>query len=288
VRNGRVRTLLDLRRRVRIDDPDEGSDQRGLLSIAFAPDWRRRGRLYVDYVGRRGRLRVDEWTRRTRRLRRVLDLGVATTQHHGGQLQFGPDGRLYVSTGMGATPEASQDPGSLKGKLLRVDPRARPARVEVVALGLRNPWRFSFDRRTGRALIGDVGEHAVEEVDVLGRPTVAQAVNFGWPAYEGFGLRAGFAPFPSRAPSLTHRHGPGWCSLVGGYVGRGRAPRALRGRYLYGDVCTGHLWSARLAGRRLVDDRRLGLSVPYLVSFGQDARGRLYAVSLFGDVFRLR
>jgi glucose/arabinose dehydrogenase len=221
VRRGRVlrRPLLDLRRRVLIEDDRETIDQRGLLSIAFAPDYRRSGRLYVDYVDTAGRLRVDEWRRGSGRLRRVLDLGEATTQHHGGQLQFGPDGLLYVSTGMGDDPDTSQDPASPGGKILRLDPRERPARPEVVALGLRNPWRFSFDRPSGLLLIG-------------------------------------------------------------GYV--------LRGRYLYGDVCSGRLWSARLEDDgTLSRPRRAGLTVPYLVSFGRDARGRVYAVSLDGPVWRI-
>jgi glucose/arabinose dehydrogenase len=164
VRHGHVqrRSLLDIRRRVRITHPRPRDDQRGLFSLAFAPDYARSGRLYVDYVDRRGRLRVDEWQRGTRSLRRVVDLGRATTKHHGGQMRFGPDGLLYVSTGMTDDPAASQDPAALGGKLLRLDPLARPSQPEVVALGLRNPWRFSFDPFTGAALIGDVGEHAAE------------------------------------------------------------------------------------------------------------------------------
>ncbi len=167
VRHGKVlrRLLVDLRGRVRITHPRPHLDQRGLFSLAFAPDYATSRRLYVDYVDGRGRLRVDEFQRGERR--RVLDLGRATTKHHGGQLQFGPDGLLYVSTGMGATPEVSQDAGSLRGKLLRLDPLVRPARPEVVALGLRNPWRFSFDRLTGALLIGEVGEDTFEEINLV-------------------------------------------------------------------------------------------------------------------------
>jgi hypothetical protein len=158
-------------------------------------------------------------------------------------------------------------------------------RQEVVALGLRNSWRFSFDR--GRVLIGDVGEDSYEEVDVLPRD-VTPGVNFGWPAYEGFHLRAGQQPFGIRMPALVHRHGPGWCSVVGGYVARAGAPRVLHGRYVYGDLCSGRLWSARQRGTALVDDRRLRVPPVFSpVSFGEDARGRLYLVSLGGDVFRL-
>jgi hypothetical protein len=288
VRRGRVlrRPLLDMRSRVRIDDDRETIDQRGLLSMAFAPDYARSGRYYVDYVDRRGRLRVDQARRGSQRTRRILDLGTATTQHHGGQLQFGRDGRLYVSTGMGDEPGASQDPADPRGKLLRLDPRMPGAPPEVVALGLRNPWRFSFDRLTGLLWIGDVGGSRREEVDVLD-PAAAGPVNFGWPFAEGRTTEPG-APAGLRPPALTHAHGPRWCSIVGGYVVRGRGPRTLRGRYLYGDVCSGGLWSARVSGTTLGPPRRLGVRIPYLVSFGEDAAGRLYATSLGGGVWRLR
>jgi glucose/arabinose dehydrogenase len=270
-RPGRRPVLVDVRSRVGIDDPRETVDQRGLLSAAFG----RGGRIYLDYVDRDGRLRVDEWRRG--RLRPLLDLGVATTQHHGGQLAFGPDGLLYVSTGMGSDPEVSQDPAAPGGKILRFDPLAAAPRPEVVALGLRNPWRFSFHR--GALLIGDVGEDRAEEVDVVPRGATLP-VNFGWPFREGRATLRDGAPPGLTGPALVHRHGRGWCSLVGGYV--------QRGRYVYGDVCSGHLWSARYERGRLARPRRLGPAVGYLVSFGRDARGRLYAVSLGGSVHRLR
>ena len=288
VRRGRVlrRPLLDLRARVRIDDDRETFDQRGLLSMAFAPDYARSGRFYVDYVDREGRLRVDAARRGSARTRRILDLGVATTMHHGGQLQFGPDGLLYVSTGMGDEPASSQDRDDPRGKILRLDPREPGARPEIVALGLRNPWRFSFDRRSGLLLIGDVGGDAQEEVDLLD-PAGAGPVNFGWPFAEGRRTSPG-APPGLTGPVLAHAHGSRWCSLVGGYVVRGAGPATLKGRYIYGDVCSGDLWSARLDGTRLVRARRVGVRVPYLVSFGEDARGRIYAVSLDGEVWRLK
>jgi len=267
-RYGRIREVVrgrvkrkpyaDLRKRVLVENPDEEVDQRGLFSIAFPPDYRRSRRFYVDYVDRTGRQRIDELRRGSPRVRRVLDLGPVTTQHHGGQLQFGPDGLLYASTGTGD--------GSHPGAILRFDPR-RP-RPEVYATGLRNPWRFSFHR--GALLIGDVGDHTAEEIDVV-PAGAAPGMDFGWPAVEGEG-----GPAP---PALVLRHSDGWCAITGGYV--------HRGRYLYGDLCTGKLWSARVAGSRLVDARPLGATVPYLVSFGRDARGRLYAVSFSGRVYRL-
>jgi glucose/arabinose dehydrogenase len=273
------RLLADLRARVRIDDPDEEVDQRGLFSAAFPRDYRRSGRFYVQYVDRAGHERVDELRRGSRRVRRVLDLGRVGTQHHGGQLQFGPDRRLYVSTGM----DTPRHPGSL----LRLDPRRRPARPQVYASGLRNPWRFSFDRSTGALLIGDVGDHTAEEVDVLA-PGAAAGADFGWPTLEGDLRRAPDGPVGSIAPALALRHADGWCAITGGYVVRDRRLRALAGRYVFADLCSGRIWSAALAGAALQDARPLGLTAAYPVSFGEDARGRVYVVSFCGEVVRLR
>ncbi|MDP9294762.1 MAG: PQQ-dependent sugar dehydrogenase [Actinomycetota bacterium] len=288
VRNGRVlRTpLADLRSRVLIEDPREEVDQRGLLSVAFAPDYAHSGRFDVDYVDRSGRLRVDELRRGRRGVRRVLDLGPASTQHHGGQLQFGRDGLLYVSTGMNDDPTTSQDPGRPGGKILRLDPRRPRAAPEVYASGLRNPWRFSFDRVTHSMLIADVGDATTEEIDVLA-PGAPAGANFGWPAYEGTERREGPDVPGATAPALTMRHSDGWCAVTGGYVVRDRSLPALAGRYVYGDLCSGRVWSARLTGNRLVDVRPLA-SVYYPVSFGEDGLGRVYAVSFAGGVFRLR
>jgi glucose/arabinose dehydrogenase len=269
------RPLLDIRRRVLIRNPNEEVDQRGLLSMAFAPDYARSGRFYVFYVNRRDRIRVDELRGSHRRT--ILRLGRATTMHHGGQLQFGPDGRLYVSTGMGMTPSTSQDPATPGGKILRLDPRHPRTTLQVYALGLRNPWRFSFDGPTRSLLIGDVGDNTTEEIDVLGPGRPGR--NLGWPIFEGdHRIAPGRVP-RYVAPALVHPHADGWCAVVGGYVvGR---------RYVYGDVCSGALWSARLRGGRLRDDRPLHADVPYLVSFGEDGRHRLYGVGLNGLVERI-
>jgi hypothetical protein len=269
------RPFLDIRRRVLIRSPNEEADQRGLLSMAFAPDYARSRRFYVFYVNRRDRIRVDGFRGAHRRT--ILRLGPATTMHHGGQLQFGPDGRLYVSTGMGMTPATAQDPATPGGKILRLDPRRPRRTLEVYALGLRNPWRFSFDGATGSLLVGDVGDNTTEEVDVL--PPGSAGANLGWPLFEGDRRIAAGPVAHYVAPALIHRHADGWCAVVGGYV--------VRRRYVYGDVCSGALWSARLRGGRLRDDRPLHADVPYLVSFGEDGRHRLYGVGLGGLVARI-
>jgi glucose/arabinose dehydrogenase len=239
--------------------------------------------LYVVYIDRSGRERVDVVRSGGRAGRRLLDIGPAPTQHHGGQLQRGPDGRLWVSTGMGNTPAVSQDPAAPGGKLLALD--VRTGHTTVVALGLRNPWRFSFAGRT--ALIGDVGERGAEEIDVLS-PGAAAPPNFGWPLFEGLERRAPGDPPNLQQPALVLSHDDGWCAVVGGYLLGRNGPRDLRGRYVFGDVCSGEIWSARLNGDRLEDARPAGLTVRYLVSFGRDTLGRLYAVSFDGPVFRLR
>jgi glucose/arabinose dehydrogenase len=211
-------------------------------------------------------------------VRRVLDFGPAALQHHGGQVQFGPDGRLYVSTGTGDDPSGT-------GKLLRLNPR-RGRAPETYADGLRNPWRFSFDRSSGALLIGDVGDAAAEEVNVI-PPNAPAGTNFGWPYLEGLEAREGTPPSNVTAPALVRPHGPDSCAITGGYVVRGRGPKSLRGRYVYGDLCSGKLRSARLAGATLTDDRPLKLRIHYLTSFGEDPGGRLYAVSFGGAVHRI-
>jgi len=161
------------------------------------------------------------------------------------------------------------------------------ARPEIYSYGLRNPWRFSFDRRTGDIVIADVGQNAVEEIDFRRRGT-ARGVNFGWRPWEG--RRHNFnEPAPGAVfPQLTHSHSDGWCSITGGYIVRDRALGDLYGRYVYGDYCKGQLRSVKLSQSRATGDRSLGLkTVPSISSFGEDARGRVYVASLRGPVYRL-
>jgi hypothetical protein len=271
------------------------SDQeRGLLSAAFAPDYATSGKLYVYLTARpAGEIQVWEFVRSAANPdvadpasgRLLLAIGHAdASNHNGGQLQFGPDGKLWLGTGDGGGGNDqfghAQDLGSLLGKLIRLDPAA-PA-PEIVSRGLRNPWRFSFDRATGQLLIGDVGQGAWEEVDA------GVAADYGWPCFEGA------APGPSSpasclsgaaGPVLTKSHGDGFCSITGGYVVRDPGLPSLAGRYLYGDFCSPGLRSVDVLDP--ASDAAVGLSVPQLSSFGEDACGRLLVVSLAGPVYRL-
>ena len=281
--------------------------ERGLLSIAFPPDYRRSGRFYVYYTDRQGDIRVDEFRRRSatraaRGSRRALvEIPHKTnSNHNGGQLQFLGD-LLYFGTGDGGLggdpPNNAQNRNSRLGKLLRIDPRQARPRVQIYSYGLRNPYRFSFDTVTRpeqpRIAIGDVGQDGFEELDYT---TVAdaQGANFGWDAFEGFapytGANSG-TPDPGGTvkPTFAYPHSRGGsCSIIGGYVVRDRRLRPLYRRYVYADLCEGQLRSLvpRL-GRRARGDRRLGLSVPTPTSFGEDTRGRVYVTSLEGPVYRL-
>ena len=301
LKNGkRHGTLLDIRGLVRCCD-----GERGLFSVAF-PGWRESRRFYVFFTDAQGDLRISEFKRKpgrplraSRKSRRdLLEIRHRThANHNGGQLQWGPDGRLYIATGDGGgggdPGENAQDKGSLLGKILRIDPLrhkagrrygiprdnpyvGRRGRREIFSRGLRNPWRFSFNRR--KIVIGDVGQSRFEEVDYerLGR---AKGANFGWDNYEGNDLFEGPALRRHDRPIHTYSHSGGRCSITGGYVVRDRDLGGLRGRYLYGDLCTGEIRSLvpRLGGARR--DRATGLSRNGIVSFGEDARRNIYVVA---------
>jgi len=287
VENGRVRDepFLDIRPLVR-----SGGEQ-GLLSVAFHPNYGSNRRFYVNYTDRDGHTNVVEYRSDGTRgipgsARRLLFVRQPYANHNGGQLAFGPDGRLYVGMGdggAGGDPEnRAQNMRTLLGKLVSINVATRGAKIE--ALGLRNPWRFSFDRRTGDLWIGDVGQSAWEEVDFLPRKSPGLE-NYGWDAFEG---RARFEAKPiSRGrlirPIAVYGRDDG-CSITGGFVYRGSVA-AARGRYFYGDYCSGIIWSIKRGSRPLV--RREPFRVENPSSFGEDARGELYVVSHRGTIYRL-
>jgi len=284
LQNGRIRgTLLDIRSRVAC------CGEQGLLSVAFHPRFSRNGRYFVYYTAPSNR--VVEYRGR-RAVRTLLNVADPYSNHNGGQLVFGADGRLYAGTGdagSGGDPEnRAQNPDSPFGKLLSIDVDRRGARWRQEALGLRNPWRFSFDRRTGDLYIGDVGQNSWEEVDFTPRRSPGLE-NYGWDVYEGRARFENKQPSGGRLvfPVVVYPLG-GHCAVVGGFVYRGRAVPAARGRYFYGDNCSGAVWSLRVVGGRARSVRRERFTLEGLASFGEDTRGELYAVTLGGRVYRLR
>jgi glucose/arabinose dehydrogenase len=317
-REGRIIVLRDGERAgtfLDISDRVSTAGERGLFSVAFAPDYEASGRFYVYYTDPDGDIEVDHF-RRSSPIRAdegsrveiiTVDHPNDATNHNGGTAAFGPDGHLYIATGDGgSTPGNAQDRGSLLGKLLRIDPqprskrgyripkgnplRGRQGQSEIFAVGLRNPFRFSFDRRKPLISIGDVGEGSFEEVDYL-RVSKARGANFGWDDYEGRERRPG-ATLSGRQhdpPMLDYPHSGSVCAVTGGVTVHDKGLKSLRGRYVYADLCVGELRSfkPKLKGNKAGADRALGPEVSNPVGFGEDRQGHVYLASLDGPVFRL-
>jgi glucose/arabinose dehydrogenase len=307
VRDGQVlsKPALD------ISDSVTAEGEQGLLSIAFPPDFQRSHLVYAYYTGTDQDQHVvrftvaDDGSFKEGSGREILHMNDFASNHNGGLLLFGPDGYLYIGTGDGGVaddPERNgQDLGSLLGKLLRIDPGAgnpyaippdnpfvgrAGARPAVYSYGLRNPWRFSFDGKTGALSIGDVGQNTMEEIDYTPKGE-ARGANFGWSAFEGTDRFNTDQTAPNAVPPVfTYEHDEG-CSVTGGFVVRDPSLPSLLGRYVYGDYCAGELRSLKPAVPHARDDRSLELNVPSLSSFGQDNVGHIYAVSLDGPVYRL-
>jgi glucose/arabinose dehydrogenase len=277
--------------------------ERGLLSVAFAPDYATSHLLYVYFTDGSGdleiaRLRADADGRHAdpATLEPIVVVPHPNhSNHNGGQLQFGPDGFLYAGTGDGGgagdEPDNAQDPNSRLGKLLRIDPSS--GAVAIYSIGLRNPYRFSFDLVSDpaqpRIAIGDVGQDRFEEIDYLPL-AAADGANFGWNDFEGF------APFPGAHPPTANATvkpikaygiSGSACAIVGGYVVRDQRLRSLLHRYIYGDFCTGKIRSLIPGLGAARKDRSTGLRVRDLSSFGEGADGAVYATSLDGPVYRL-
>jgi glucose/arabinose dehydrogenase len=311
--------FVDLRGDIRL----AANSEQGLLSLAFAPDYLESGIYYVYYTNRQGDIRVRQLRRSPRDPDRtqsgsgrvILAIGHPEIAHYGGQLQFGPDGYLYISTGDGG---GAGDPFNHAqrldnpfGKILRIDPQRggrrpyliprgnpfahrRGAQPEIFAYGLRNPYRFSFDASTGGAWIADVGQDRFEEVDYRAPGRLAGA-NFGWSRFEGFSQYSNRGAPGAIAPTIVEQHGgpsgthEPWCAVIGGYVVRDIELPGLLGRYLFADHCTGRIYSARISGRgQAFGVGWQGLTVPALVSsFGTDAFQRVYVAAENGWVYRL-
>jgi len=283
--------------------------EQGLLGLAFSPDGRF---LYVSFTDSGGDSHVTEFAMRGDGVdvgsrRDVLVVDQPYSNHNGGNLAFGPDGDLYFGLGDGGSegdPDGrGQDLGTLLGKMLRIDPRPdgdRPygipgdnpfveragARPEIWAYGLRNPWRYSFDRQTGDLWIGDVGQNAWEEVDF--QPASSSGgENYGWNRFEGSHPYQGSDPGDAVPPIFEYSHDTGGCVVTGGYVYRGKAIAGLQGAYVFADYCLGRVSALVQRDGHVVDQRTFSAEVPQLASFGQDGNGELYALSLEGPVYRL-
>jgi len=306
IQNSRLltRPFLDIQSRV------IAGGEMGLLSVAFHPEYERNGRFFVNYTADSGNLRTviaeyrvsDDPNVAGRSERVLLEIAQPYRNHNGGLNLFGPDGMLYVGMGDGGSGGDPHNNGqrldALLGKLLRLDvngegpyvvPRDNPfvgragARGEIWAYGLRNPWRFSFDRPTGRLFLADVGQNAWEEVDLI-----EKGGNYGWRIMEGahcFAPSSGCSTAGLQLPIAEYDR-QGGCSITGGYVYRGTRIRALVGRYLFSDYCSGRLWALRESGDRWVMEQLLetGLRVS---SFGEDQAGELYIVDHQGAVYRI-
>ncbi|HEX5982757.1 MAG TPA: PQQ-dependent sugar dehydrogenase, partial [Solirubrobacterales bacterium] len=317
VENGAVKPFTDIRSLV---DP---SGEGGLLSIALSPDFQTSGRFFVYYTG-------EEQSPPEIHLAEMVAVGSTASpatrrnlltiphpdhnNHYGGQLQFGPEGNLFISTGDGGGSndehQNAQNLATALGKILRIHPdpsgalpytipagnpfAASPgADPTIWSYGLRNPFRFSFDHLTGDLWIGDVGQDEREEVDFAAAPWLGGGANYGWNCREGF-LSGTVPPEPGCAsatsfvdPVFDYVNPPDSCAaVIGGYVARGPGYGDLFGRYLYGDLCAGDLRSF-WPGAPFATDRDEGINIGSLNSFGEDSCGRLYAVSGNGPVYRL-
>ena len=287
--------------------------ERGLLSVAFHLQYRSNGYLFVNYTDKHGDTRIERYT--VSADRNVADRGSAklilaidqpASNHNGGLNLFGPDGMLYIGMGDGGNqgdPRGNgQNPNVLLGKLLRINvdrgdpyiiPSANPyekggGRGEIWAIGLRNPWRFAFDRVSGLLYIADVGQDRYEEVNVV--PMVTAGVNYGWNIMEGPSCyrSPGCNQSGLQLPAVSYSHANSTCSVIGGFVYRGRKIPEIQGQYFYSDYCNSWLRSFGFADGKVTDEHewpvgRLGS----VVSFGEDSLGELYICTSSGRVYRI-
>ncbi|MCL5996731.1 MAG: PQQ-dependent sugar dehydrogenase [Chloroflexi bacterium] len=304
----RSQPFLDITDRV-----GSSASEQGLLSIAFSPQYASDNTFFVDYTDKKGDTVISRFTAaRDTAIADpnsesiILTIDQPYPNHNGGQLQFGPDGMLYIGTGDGGSGGDPQNNGqnvnSLLGKILRIDvsqagqPYTVPASNpplnnsnlrEIWAYGLRNPWRFSFDRATGDLYIADVGQNKYEEIDFQPAGSTG-GENYGWNLREGFEPYGGNAADESGLTAPIYQYGrDAGCSVTGGYVYRGKALPSLDGVYLYSDYCSGHIWSLQRATdgqwqNALLLDSGLNVS-----SFGEDEAGEIYVIDLGGAVYQL-
>jgi glucose/arabinose dehydrogenase len=292
---------------------ESGGEEQGLLGLAFAPDYASSGIFYVDYTIPGNDVRVAQYRRSAGNANLadassahvLLTIAHKFSNHNGGQLAFGPEGDLYIGVGDGGSEDDPENHGqntdTLLAKILRIDPTpsggftipagnpfaGRSGRQPAIwAYGLRNPWRFSFDRSTGALIIGDVGQDLQEEIDFAPKGT-RKGANYGWSVWEGDRRnKPGTAPH-AVFPVLIAQHSEGYCAIIGGYVVRDPSLPSLFGRYLFGDFCRSQIESVTLSRGRASDLHATGLNVSGTSSFGEDGAGHIYISSLNGPVYRI-
>ena len=309
VEGGRLleKPFLDIESKVR-----SGGEQ-GLLSVAFHPQYRTNGFIFVNYTDKKGDTRIERYTVSTdrnvadpRSAKPILSIDQRYSNHQGGLNLFGPDGMLYVGMGDGGSqgdPHGNgQNRNVLLGKLLRLnvdrgDPYMVPAanpyvkgggRAEIWALGLRNPWRFAFDRFSGMLYIADVGQDRYEEINVV--PMSIAGVNYGWNTMEGPSCyrSSSCGQAGLQRPAVSYSHENSTCSVIGGFVYRGQKIPEIKGQYFYSDYCNSWLRSFGFSNGKVTDQHewpvgRLGS----IVSFGEDSQGELYICASSGRVYRI-
>lgn len=303
IEDGGKAKYLDIRSRV-----TAGGEQ-GLLSVAFHPNFASNGKLYVDFTDLDGHTRIIEYRETHGKVnadtaRELLKIEQPYSNHNGGQLAFGPDGYLYIGMGDGGDAgdpgNRAQDRNELLGKILRIDvDRGSPYAIpddnpyaqsggaeEIWMIGARNPWRFSFDRKTYDLYIADVGQYEVEEINVFEKGT-GRGANLGWNILEGTKrFTGGSVPRGTVKPIHEYSHDDGSCSITGGFVYRGRAIPSLTGYYLYADFCDDTIRTLRYRNGQTSKVQRFP-ALHSISSFGEDAEGEIYVASLEGTVSKI-
>ena len=327
------RPFLDIKKQV--VNPSRPGDERGLLGFAFHPNHTKNGKFYINYMNNDGYTVVSEFIVKNKQRanhsseRILFDLKQPFSNHNGGHMAFGPDGYLYISIGDGGKAgdpnNAGQDLNTIFGKVIRIDvnqtpygiPKSNPyygqenKRGEIWAWGLRNVWRFSFDRENGDIFYGDVGQNKWEEINY--EPSNSKGgINYGWRIMEArhcynpedncneSGLTQPILEYPNDANymrTLTVMDQPDvdGCSVTGGYVYRGKKIKGLQGTYLFGDYCSGNVWSFKVENGKAVEFQNRteeinlaeGEFTNYISSFGEDADGELYIIDYNGGVYKI-
>ncbi|NWG18627.1 MAG: PQQ-dependent sugar dehydrogenase [Chloroflexi bacterium] len=286
-------------------------NEQGLLGLAFHPDYAANGLFFINYTDRDGATAVVRYSVSADDPNRadpasaaiILQIAQPYRNHNGGHIAFGPDGYLYIGMGDGGSagdPQGSgQNPAALLGKMLRIDINADPYAIpadnpfvnaadyapEIWAMGLRNPWRFSFDRASGDLYIGDVGQNAVEEVNF--QPADSRGgENYGWNILEGTRAYSGAAAPAGLVPPFYEYPHPEGCSVIGGYVYRGEGLPDLQGIYLFGDYCSGVVYASRRDASGNWQTMRWLDTGKIISSFGEDEAGELYLIGHMGSIYR--